>query len=95
MAFVAGHSSVLALEQISGFFVVESLGVPLDQWEILAVVIGVAAGTLLTGAGGDVVGRVKPLMSRNAAADFGMAIHAFERRLAAELVTTRTVGGSV
>jgi hypothetical protein len=39
-----------------------------------------------------VVGRVKPLASRNAAADFGVAIHAFEGCLSAKLVTARAVG---
>lgn len=95
VALVAGHSSVLALKQVSGFFMVESLGVPLDKGEILAVVIGVAAGALLAGADWDVVGCVKPLVSRNAAADFGVAINAFEGCLTAKLVTTRTVGRSV
>ena len=92
MAFVAVHSGVLALEQISGFLVVEGLGVPFDKGEVFAVVVGVATGALLAGSRRNVVGRVKPLASRNAAADFGVAIHAFQGCLSAKLVTTGAVG---
>jgi len=85
---------VLALKQISGFFVVEGLDIPLDEGEILAVVIGVAAGAFTAGADGYVVGRVKTLVGRNAAAYFGVAFDAFEGCLAAKLVTAHTVGRS-
>lgn len=73
---------------------VESLGVPFDQGEFFSVVIGVAAGALLTGARRNVIGRVKPFASGNAAANFGVAIYAFECCLAAKLVTGGTVGRS-
>jgi len=95
VALVAGQSRVLALKQVSGFLVVEGLGVPFNKREVFAVVIGVATGALLAGAGGDVIGRVKAFVGRNAAADFGVAIDAFEGCLAAKLVATRTVGRSV
>ena len=95
MALVAVYSGVLALKQISGFFVVEGLDIPLDEGEVLAVVIGVAASALLAGTGRYVVGRVKTLVRGNAAADFGVAFHAFEGCLAAKLVTAHTVGGSI
>jgi len=74
--------------------VVEGLGVPFDKGEVFSVVIGVAAGALLAGSRRNVVGRVKPFVSRNAAADFGVAIHAFQGCLSAKLVTTRAVGSS-
>ena len=95
VALVAGQSSVLALKQISGFLVVESLGVPFNKREVFAVVLRVATGALLAGAGGDVIGRVKAFVGRNAAADFGVAIHAFKGCLAAKFVATRAIGGSV
>jgi hypothetical protein len=92
VALVAVYSSVLALKQISGFFVVEGLDIPLNEREGFAVVIGVAAGALLAGAGGYVVGRVKTLVHGNAAADFSVAFHAFEGCLAAKFVTAHTIG---
>ena len=74
---------------------IEGLDVPLDQREIVAIVIGVATGALLAGAGRNVIGRVKPFVSRNAAADFGVTFHAFEGCLAAKLVTARAVSRTV
>ena len=47
VALVAVYSSVLALKQISGFFVIEGLDIPLDEGKVLAVVIGVAASASL------------------------------------------------
>ena len=95
MTFVTFHSSVLALKKISSFLVVKSFGVPLDEGEVFAIVIGVATGALLAGAGRNVIGRVKPFVSRNAAADFGVTFHAFEGCLAAKLVTARAVSRTV
>ena len=95
VALVAGHPSVLALKQISGFSMVESLGVPLNKGEVFTVVFGVAAGALLARAGRDVVGRVKPLVGGQAGGDFGVAFHAFEGCLTAKFVTARAIGGPV
>lgn len=95
MTFVAFHSDVLAFKQVSGFLVVESLGVPLDKGEVFAIVFGVATGALLTGSRRNVIGRVEPLTSRNAVGDFGVTFHAFEGRLAAKLVTAGAVGRSI
>ena len=63
VTFVAFQAGVLALKQISGFFVVESLGVPLDKREVFSIVIGMATGALLAGARRNVIGRVKPFVS--------------------------------
>ena len=60
VTFVAFHSGVLALKQVSGFLVVESLGVPLDKRKVFAIVLGMATGTLLAGSRRNVVGRMKP-----------------------------------
>ncbi len=55
---------MLSLEQIAGFFVIESLGVPLDQGKVFPIVLGVAASAFLAGAGRDVVRSVQTSVSR-------------------------------
>lgn len=62
VALIAGESSVLAFQQISRVFVVEGLRVPFNKREIFAVVLGVAAGTLLARSGWNVVGGMQPSM---------------------------------
>jgi hypothetical protein len=47
VALVAIQSSVLALEYISRVLMVEGLDVPLDQGEVLAIVLGVTSGAFL------------------------------------------------
>ena len=47
MALVTGERCMLALEGVSRFCVVEGLDIPLDQREVFAIVLGVAARTLL------------------------------------------------
>ena len=93
VALVAVYSGVLALKQISGFFVVKGLDIPLDKGEILAIVIGVAAGAPLARMRGNVVGGMKAPVGRYSAADFSMAFHAFKGSLAAKLVTAHAVRG--
>lgn len=48
VALVTVQALVFAFEQIPSLFVIESLDIPLDQREVLSVVFGVAARTLLT-----------------------------------------------
>ena len=86
---------VLAFEQVSRLFVIEGLDVPLDQRKVFAVVLRVAAGAFLAGAGGNVVGRVQTLACRKPGRDFGVAVQTLQRRLPAKLVATGAVGGSV
>ena len=95
MALVTFQSGVLAFQHIAGLFMIESPGIPLDEREIAAVVFGVAASALLAGAGRDVVARMQPLVSLQAAGDFRVAVQALEGCLAAELVTVHAVGWSV
>ena len=95
MALVALESGVLALENVSGFVMIEGFCIPFNEGEILAVVFRVAAGALLTGPGRDVVGGMKPVMSIQAVGDFSVAFEALESSLAAEFVTTRAVCGSI
>lgn len=58
VAPAAGQSGVLAFQQISRFFVIESLRIPLHQREILTVVFRVTARAFLARAKGNVVGGV-------------------------------------
>ena len=90
VTLLALNGCMLPFQGIAGLDMVKLLSrwVPADEPKIFAVVFGMAAGALLAGAGGNVVGRVKTLVSRNAAADFGVAIHALEGCLSAKLMTT-------
>ena len=47
MALVTGQPGMLTLEGVSRFFVIEALEIPLDQREVFAIVLGVAARALL------------------------------------------------
>ena len=95
VALSAFDPGVLAFQDIPGFFVVEGLGVPLDEGKVFAIVVGVAASTFLARAGGDVIGCVKSPMRFEPARNFRMAFQALEGCLAAELVAGYTVGRSV
>jgi hypothetical protein len=55
MALVAGEPRVLSLQQVTGLFVIELVLIPFDQREICAVVIRMAAHTLLAGTRRDVI----------------------------------------
>jgi len=95
VALVARQSRVFAFENVSRFLVVKGLGVPFDEREIHPIVLGVAAGALLTRSWRNVVGCVQSLVSRDAGSDLGVALQAFQRGLAAKLVTTGAVGGTI
>lgn len=92
VALVTAQAGMLAFEQVSGFLVIEGLDVPLDQWKILAIVLGVTARALLAGAGRKVVSRMQPLVGIEPAGNFRVAVQTFERGLAAELMATGAVG---
>lgn len=74
---------------------VEGLDVPLDERKIFSIVLRVAACTLLAGARRNVVGGVETFVRRESRRDFGMTVQALQRGLAAELVATRAIGGSI
>ncbi len=95
VAFIAGQAGVLAFQQVSRFFVIEGFDVPLDQREILAVVLGVAAGAFLAGTGGNVIGGVQTPVGGKPGRDLGVTVQTLQRRLPAELVATGAVGGAV
>ncbi len=82
---------MLPLQDVSSLLVVEGLDVPLDQREILAIVLGVAASTLLAGTGRKVIGGVQSSPSGQPRGDFCMTIETLQRSLATELVATRAI----
>ena len=83
--------SVLAFERISGLLMIESLEVPLDEREVLAVMVGVTACTLFAGSGLHAVGRVQAATSVEPPRDFSMAVKAAKRRSSAQFVAGSAV----
>ena len=55
VTLITRQPCMLAFQQISRFFVIESLDVPLDQREVFPVVLRVAPGAFLAGSGRNVV----------------------------------------
>jgi len=95
MAFDTCYASMLSIEQVSRFLVIERFDVPFDQREIFAIVFRVTARALLAGTGRNVVGCMQSLAAVEPHSDFGVAIQALERSLSTELVATGAVGWSV
>lgn len=83
MALRAVRRSVLALEHVAGFAVIECLDVPLDQRKVPPIVLGVAARTLLARLACQFVSRMQSLVGGNAGGDLRMAL------LAAKVGSTR------
>ena len=94
VAASAGHSGMLAFENVTGELVIEGLGVPLDERKILTVVFGVAAGALIAGALRNVVGSVKSLARGETGRNFSVAVETLQRGRGTELVTSGAVGGA-
>lgn len=65
---------MLAFQQVSRVFVLESFDVPRDQPEVLPVVLGVAPDAFLARSGGNVVPGVQPSSSREPVGDFGVTV---------------------
>ena len=63
VALGARQPGMLSLQNVTGIFVIEAFNIPLDQGKVFAVVLGVAAGALLAGTAGNVVGGVQALVS--------------------------------
>ncbi len=96
MTLGAGKTRVFSFECISGLLVIEALDVKFDQRKILAVVVGVATGTLLAGSRLDVVRRVQSLVGLDAGSNFRVAFTAPKSwGPTRQLMTGRTVGGTV
>src|ERR1700686_1160438 len=95
VTLITSQAGVLAFEQVAGLLVIEGLEVPLDQRKVFAIVLGVAAGAFLTGTGWNVIGGVKTFAGSETGRDLGMTVETLQCCLAAELVATGAVGGSV
>ena len=94
MALFAVQAGVLALEHVASFLVIEGFDVPLDQREIETVMIGVAAGALLTGTRRDVVSGVQALVGRDPGSNLGMTLHTLQLGLATKLMALGAIGRS-
>lgn len=97
MAPVASQSRMLALQVITSFAVVETSGSgrPLDDFEILAIVLGVAASALLAGVSFQVVRGVQAVSSSDPGGDLGMAFEALQSARSAQFVAGSAIGGAV
>jgi len=78
VALSAGQARVLAFQYVSRLLVIEGLGIPLHNREVLAVVLRVAAHALFAGAWGEVIRGVQTLPIDQASGDLGVAIQALE-----------------
>ena len=95
MAFLTLDTFVLSFEQIARLFMIEGLGVPLDDGEIDTVVVGVALRTSLAGAGGETIGEVQALVGGEALCDLGVTFQALEGCFAAgQLVAVDAMGSA-
>ena len=92
VASIASKARVLALKRVARLLVFKRFYVPLDKWEIFAIVFRVAARALLAGARRNVVSRMQSLAGAEPRGDFGVAVQALERRLSTELVASGAVG---
>ncbi len=96
MTLGALKSSVLPFQKIAGELVIERLRVPLDQREILAVVVGVAAGTFLARSRGEAVSGMQTFVSSDSRRDLRMTIEAAKFGLASgDLVATGAIRRTV
>ena len=86
---------VFPFQNVSGQLMVEGLGVPFDEREILAIVLGVALGTFLVDPFGNVVGRVQAFAGSEATGDLRMAAQALQRGGGTELVAVRAVQSAI
>ena len=78
---------------------IEGLNVPLDQWKIQTIVLGMTPGAFLARTSGDVIRGMQSSMSGELGGDLCMAIEALQGGLPPEFVATsalcRTVEGLV
>ena len=87
---------MLAFEDVPRLRVVKGLGIPLDDGEVLAIVLRVATHTLFARAWVEVISSVQSLSIDKAGSDLCMTIETLEVRLACtQLMTSGAVGGAV
>ena len=95
MALFTSQARVLAFEHVARFLMIERLDVPLDEREVFPVVLRVASGAFLAGAGWNVIGRVQAFVGRKPSRNLGVTLQALQRRLPPKLVATGAVSGSI
>lgn len=96
VAAVTSERRVLSFQNVTSQFVIEGLGVPLDEREVFAIVIGMATRALLTGTGFDVVGGMQALMGVDAGTNLRMAVEALESGFSRrQPMTGGAVSGSI
>jgi len=92
MTLLTFDPSVFSFQHVARLFMIEGLGVPLDDRKIETVVIGVALSAFLTGAGPQTVGEVQAFVSRETSRDLRVTVQALEGSLSAgQLVASDTV----
>jgi len=89
VALVARQTRVLPFERVSGLLVVKRVGIPLDDGEVLSVVIGVALHAALAGSLFQTIGSVQTLMGIEARRDLRVAFQASEGGLTGRKLVTR------
>ena len=92
VALAAVHTRMFPFQRVSGQFMVKGFGVPLHEWEVEPVVIGVALRALLARSRPHPVGGMQSLASGQAVGDFDVAVQAFEDGLSAQLVAGGAAG---
>lgn len=97
VAAVAGQSRMLPQQVVTGLAVIETgrSGCPFNDFEIFAVVLGVAPGALLAGIGLEVIRGVQAPPRSQPRRDLGMALDALQCARRAQLVTGRAIGCAV
>lgn len=95
VTLVAGQSRVLSFKNVSSFFVVKSLDVPLHEREVQTIVLRVTAGTLLTRSGRDVVRSVQPFVSGQTTGNLSVTVQALQRSLPTEFMAASTIRSSI
>ena len=97
VAAVARESGMLALQVVAGLTVVETgrRRRPFDDFEIFAVVLGVAARALLAGVGFEVVGGMQAAPGAYTGGDLGMAFQALQRARRTQSVASRAISCAV
>ena len=95
MAFLTFDADMLPFQQVARLFMIEGLGVELRNREIESVVVGVALGTSLAGAGLETVGEVQAFVGREATCDLRVTVQAPEGSLRArQFMAVDTVCGA-
>lgn len=86
VTLITCQARVFALKYVARIFVIESLGVPLNQREVFAVVFGVAARAFLARTRRNVISRMQTGVIRQSLRYLCMTAETLQRRLPTKLV---------